>query len=87
MFAVHKYVEEGLTAYERAVSFTAGTYSFGNNITVADLCLIPQLYNARQYSVDLTAFPNITRIEGELNKHPAFAAAHPDVQADRPAKQ
>ena len=78
---------EGLTAYEHAISFTAGTYSFGNSITLADLCLVPQMYNARQSGVDLSLFPNVCRIEAELSKHPAIAAAHPDVQPDCATKQ
>ena len=68
------------------MSFTAGTCCFGNNITFADLCLVPQLMNARRYGVDLSQFPNITRIESSLNKHPAFIAAHPDAQPDNPEK-
>ena len=82
-----KYIELGLKAFEQAVSFTAGTYSFGNNITFADLCLIPQLFNARRYGVDLAQFPTITRIESALSSHPAFVAAHPDAQPDNPAKK
>ena len=82
-----RYITEGLTAYEHAVSFTAGTYSFGNAITLADLCLVPQLFNARQFGVDLAPFPSCVRIEAELSKHPAFAAARPDVQPDCPDKQ
>ena len=84
VISVAKYIEEGLTAYERAISFTAGTYSFGNNITFADLCLVPQLFNARLYGVDLQPLANIRRIETALNSHPAFIAAHPDVQPDKP---
>ena len=84
---VGKYLTDGLTAYERAISFTAGTYSFGNAITLADVCLIPTLYALPEFGVDLTHFPNISRIEAELSKHPAFAAAHPHVQPDCPIKQ
>ena len=72
--------------YEHAISFTAGTYSFGNSVTFADLCLVPQLLNARRYGVDLSQFPNISKVEAELNKHPAFIAAHPDVQPDNPER-
>ena len=82
-----KYIELGLQAYEKAVTFTAGTFSFGNNLTIADLCLIPQLFNARRYGVDLAQFPTITRIEESCAALPAFVAAHPDAQPDNPDKK
>lgn len=47
--------------------------------------LMPQLYNARRFSCDLGAFPHLTQIEAACREHPAFAAAHPDVQAARPS--
>ncbi|MEE3071436.1 MAG: maleylacetoacetate isomerase, partial [Pseudomonadota bacterium] len=45
---------------------------------LADICLMPQLYNARRWGVDLSPLPKIRRIEGALADNPAFAAAHPD---------
>ena len=81
---VFRYNTAGLKAYEQAISFTAGKYSFGNSITIADLCLVPALLNARQFGVDMSQLPNICRVEAELSQHPAFQAAHPDVQPDKP---
>jgi len=81
-----KRIEEGLKVFEHAISFTAGTYCFGNTITYADMCIVPQLMNARRYKIDMTQFPNIVRVEAALSQHPAFIAAHPDAQPDNPEK-
>lgn len=58
-----------------------------NDITLADLCLVAQVYNARRYHVDLSPYPNIVHIDAQLNQHPAIAAAHPQSQTDTPATQ
>jgi maleylacetoacetate isomerase len=47
-------------------------------VTLADLCLVPQVYNARRWRVDLAPLPKIRRIDAALAALPAFAAAHPD---------
>ena len=52
----------------------------GATPTLADCYLIPQLYSARRFNVDLKAFPALTAIEDRALAHPAFAAAHPDLQ-------
>ena len=54
----------------------------GATPTLADCYLIPQLYSARRFNVDLTPFPALTAIEDRALAHPAFAAAHPDRQPD-----
>jgi len=78
-------IQAGLEAYESEVaSGLAGTYSVGDEVTIADLCLIPQLGTARRFGVDVSAFPTLLRIEGNLTKLPAFIAAHPDKQPDKP---
>jgi len=81
------HINRGLNAFEHAISFVSGKYSFGDQITIADCCLIPQLYAARRFNVDVKKFTNIMRIEEELNKHPAFIAAHAENQPDNPEKQ
>ena len=61
-YACH-YISRGFSAYEHClVCMGAGTYSFGERPTVADLCLVPQVYNALRFSCDMSAFPNIMRI-------------------------
>ena len=52
---------------------------------LADVYLLPQLYAARRFEVDLSPFPRILRVERLALEHPAFRQAHPDVQADKPA--
>ena len=53
-------------------------------MSFADLCLVPQVYNARRFEVDLEPFPSITAIEARLNTLDAFERAHPDAQPDAP---
>jgi maleylacetoacetate isomerase len=53
-------------------------YCMGDTVTLADICLVPQVYNARRWGVDLAPFPTIARIDAALAALPAFAAAHPD---------
>ena len=62
----------------------AHRYAFGDRPGLADICLVPQLYNARRMELDLSGFPNLTRVEAAANAHPAFAAAAPDRQPDAP---
>lgn len=75
-------IRRGLVAVEARASETAGRCLVGDAITIADLCLVPQLYNARRFSVELDPFPTLVRVDGELSRHPAFVAAHPDAQPD-----
>ncbi len=70
------FIPQGLAAYEAMI--TGDVYSFGNGISLADLCLIPQVYNADRWGVDLSKFPQICRVRSALTDHPAFVAAHPD---------
>lgn len=71
------FIAPGLAAYEAML--TGGGYSFGDRVSLADLCLIPQLYNAHRWEVSLDAMPKIRQIEANLADIPAFAAAHPDL--------
>lgn len=56
----------------------AGRFCVGDEVTLADLCLVPQVFNARRWAVDLTPYPRIAAINAKLTAIPAFAAAHPD---------
>jgi len=74
------WVAEGLTALEAMAAPHAGAWLFGDAPSVADICLIPQLYNARRFSVPLDSFPTLRRVDETASGNPAFAAAHPDLQ-------
>ena len=75
----------GLGALEALASETAGRFLIGEAPTLADVYLVPQLYAARRYDVELAPFPTLLRIEAACAALPAFAAAHPDLQPDAPA--
>jgi glutathione S-transferase len=49
---------------------------------MADICLVPQVYNANRFNLDMAEFPNIARVADNCNQHPAFIAALPENQAD-----
>jgi maleylacetoacetate isomerase len=74
------WISEGLPALEAMASPRAGKFLFGDAPTGADVCLIPQLYNARRFNVPLDDYPTLLRAEENASKLEAFAAAHPDRQ-------
>jgi maleylacetoacetate isomerase len=74
------WINEGLPALEALAAPKAGKFLFGDGVSGADVCLVPQLYNARRYNVSLDAYPTLLRAEENANKLEAFAAAHPDRQ-------
>ena len=57
-------------------------YLYGNSVTLADVCLVPQMYSARRYYCDVTPYPALVAIDAHLMSLPAFAAARPEVQPD-----
>jgi maleylacetoacetate isomerase len=72
------WVTEGLEALETMAAPRAGAFLFGDNPSLADVCLVPQLYNARRFSVPITPYPTLRRADESASALPAFAAAHPD---------
>lgn len=72
----------GFDALYVLVEKYGGRYAFGDAVTYVDLCLMPQLYNARRFNVDLTRYPRFLEIEKELNQIQAFVDAQPDRQPD-----
>ena len=72
------WVTEGLEALEAMAAPRAGAFLFGDSPTLADICLVPQLYNARRFSVPITPYPTLRRADESASALPAFAAAHPD---------
>ena len=74
------WIREGLPALETLAKPGAGRFLFGDEPTIADVCLVPQLFNARRFNVPLDDYPTLLRAEEDANKLDAFAAAHPDRQ-------
>ncbi len=73
---------EGLAACEKLIAGEAGQFCFGSAPTLADLCLVPQLANARRFGVDVNAFPRLLKAEAAAKAMQAFADAAPDKQPD-----
>jgi maleylpyruvate isomerase len=73
---------EGLAACERLVAKESGPFCFGAAPTMADLCLVPQLANARRFGVDVNAYPRLLEAEAAAKAMKAFADAAPDKQPD-----
>ena len=73
---------EGLAACETLVTGEAGPFCFGAAPTIADLCLVPQLANARRFGVDVSAYPRLLKAEAAARENKAFADAAPDQQPD-----
>ncbi len=77
------WLAEGFASLEALVRrFGGGRYCFGDAVSVVDVCLVPQVYNARRFDCDLTPYPTIQRIADGLRSEPAFARAAPEQQPD-----
>jgi maleylacetoacetate isomerase len=77
------WVALGFAALETQLQHTAtGTYCHGDTPTLADVCLIPQVFNARRFNCELSAYPKLVQIAERCEALPAFAQAHPAQQPD-----
>jgi maleylpyruvate isomerase len=76
----HHWVHDGFQAVEEMIS--PGPYTFGSEITLADICLVPQVYNARRLKTPLDKYPKIVAIDAACNKLAAFDKARPESQPD-----
>jgi maleylacetoacetate isomerase len=76
----HHWIIEGFEALEALVE--PGPYACGDAVTIADICLVPQLYNARRLKVPLDKFPKITAVDAACMKLAAFDRARPEKQPD-----
>jgi maleylacetoacetate isomerase len=75
------WIREGFDALEALAAPRAGRFLFGDEVTTADVCLVPQMYNARRFEVALDAWPTLVKADAEATGLEAFAAAHPDRAA------
>ncbi len=85
----HGFIGRGLLALEMLAKPLAGRFLAGDTVTLADVCLAPQMATARRFKVDLSAMPTLTRVDALYAELPAFIAAHADQQSDavRPTGQ
>ncbi|HEY8030858.1 MAG TPA: maleylacetoacetate isomerase [Methylocella sp.] len=74
----------GFRAIEARLAAIAGRHAVGDEITLADICLVPQVYNARRAGLDLAPYPRIVAADAAARELPAFAAAAPEAQPDAP---
>jgi maleylpyruvate isomerase len=77
-----RWITAGFDALERAIERHGRGWAWGDAPTFADCCLIPQVYSARRFEVDLTPYPHILAVDARAAEHAAFQAAHPDRQPD-----
>lgn len=78
------WLNEGFTALEKILEKSAGTYCFGEQPTAADFCLIPAVFTARRFHLDMTPFPIINRIDQHCKTVEKMMKAHPLNQIDTP---
>jgi maleylacetoacetate isomerase len=88
---LHHFVSRGLAAFEAAMENNEregarGRYAYGDAPTAADVCLVPQVFSAKRFQVDLAPYPRIVRAFDEAMKLDAFQAASPDRQPDAVTK-
>ncbi len=80
---IRHWIDRGMSALEQEIApLPERAFLFGDSPTVADCCLVPQLYAARRFGADAQQFPRLLATGERLEKLPAFAAAHPDQQPD-----
>jgi maleylacetoacetate isomerase len=87
---VAHWIDRGFTALERWVGAIPGApgeagrqrFCFGDAPTLADVCLVPQMYNARRFNVDVAPYPRLAAICAHLERLPAFRSARPEDQPD-----
>lgn len=76
------FIGRGLDALAASAAATAGSFLVGDAVSLADVCLVPQLYNARRFGLDPARWPLLTRVEAACARLEPFAQAHPDRQPD-----
>ena len=80
-----RFIHKGLVALEARAKHTAGQFLVGDAPSIADVCLVPQMYNARRFEISLEALPTLVAIDARCQELPNWALAHPDRQPDAPS--
>ena len=78
-----RWISDGFRALEPMVAAHSGGFAFGDAPGLVDCLLVPQVYNAGRFNVDLSPFPSIAAAVARANRHPAIEAAHPDHHPER----
>lgn len=81
---IARWIGAGLAALEQRLAASGGRFVSGDTPTIADCCLVPQIYSARRFGVDLADCPRLVAIDAHCATLPAFQVAHPDRQPDAP---
>jgi maleylacetoacetate isomerase len=77
---MRRFIRPGLQAFETLLeAYDQTPYCCGDTPGLADICLMPQMYNARRWGVEIADLPRVLKVEATCADHPAFAAAHPDA--------
>ena len=79
---VEYWMNVGFISIEKQLTSSAGQYCFADTVSVADICLVAQVYNAHRFNVDMSAYPLINKIVKNCNELPAFIRALPENQLD-----
>jgi maleylacetoacetate isomerase len=77
-------MKDGLRAYETMAAKVAGRFSYGDNVTLADVCLVPAVWGAQRFGVDINQFPVVSRVYHEMSHLEAVKKAHWKHQPDTP---
>lgn len=79
---VKHWIETGFTALESIAASREMPFLFSDKPTLAEVCLVPQVFNARRFGVDMKQFPNLAEVDSQCNELAAFQNAHPSKQED-----
>ncbi|MGC4250254.1 MAG: maleylacetoacetate isomerase [Sphingobium sp.] len=81
---IGRWIADGFAALEQMIARHGGRYAFGDNLTMADCHLVPQVYSAERFAVPLDAYPALMAAADHARDHPAVKAAHPDLAPGHP---
>jgi maleylacetoacetate isomerase len=79
---LNRFTGGAMRAAEAMAQKSAGEYCVGDTPTIADCCLVPQVYGAQRFGIDTSETPKLLEIYDRCLKHPAFEKAHPENQPD-----
>jgi maleylacetoacetate isomerase/maleylpyruvate isomerase len=79
-----RWIGEGFAALEPLVARHGDGFAFGASPTLADCCLVPQIWSSSRFQIDMAPYPALSAVAANAAAHPAFIAAHPDRQPDAP---